>query len=244
MLPASHPCFAVMRALELKGIPYRRIDLPPPWHRPVVRVMFGGRTVPGLALEGERVQGSRRIMARLDELAPDPRLYPEDPRERGRVEDAERWGDEVLQDVPRHLSSWTLRRAPSAMLSYTEGSPLSLPAPVVNATAPGTAWIQARLNGSTDATVRADLQALPSHFDRIDGWLEDGPLGDEQPNAADLQILSSVRLLGTIGDVRPLLEDRRCRLAAERLFPRYPGSIPAGLLPPEWIPRAPASAVA
>jgi glutathione S-transferase len=243
MLPASHPCFAVKRALELKGIPFRRIDLPPPFHRVVQRVMFGGLTVPGLALEGERLQGSRRIMARLDELAPSPRLYPEDDADRARVEEADRWGEEVLQTIPRHVTTWALRRDPSALPSYTEGWTLPVPPAVVNATAPGTAWIQARLNGSTDSAIRADLEALPGHLDRVDGWLEEGLLGGDEPNAADFQILSSVRLLTTLGDLQPLLEPRPARTAAG-LFPVYPGSTPAGLIPADWMPRVPTAAAA
>jgi glutathione S-transferase len=56
----SHPCAAVERALELKGLAFRRIELPPPLHAPIQRVMFGARTVPAIKLDGgEKVSGSR-----------------------------------------------------------------------------------------------------------------------------------------------------------------------------------------
>ena len=43
---------------------------------------YGGTTVPGMRIDGERLVGSRTIMRRLDELAPEPPLLPPpgDPR--------------------------------------------------------------------------------------------------------------------------------------------------------------------
>ena len=52
---------------------------------------------------------------------------------------------------------------------------------------------------------RADIAELPRQLDRIDAWIGDGLLGGAQPNAADLQIGSTIQLLLTLGDVRPLL---------------------------------------
>jgi glutathione S-transferase len=62
--------------------------------------------VPGLRLDsGERLAGSRAIMRRLDELAPDPALYPAAGGEaRKLAERAEEWGDEVLQPLVRRLA--------------------------------------------------------------------------------------------------------------------------------------------
>jgi glutathione S-transferase len=92
----SHPCAAVERALELKGLRFRRIELPPPLHAPIQRVLFGARTVPAMKLDdGEKVSGSRAIMRRLDELAPEPALWPADGEQRARVERAEERGGEV-----------------------------------------------------------------------------------------------------------------------------------------------------
>ena len=60
---------------------------------------------------------------------------------------------------------------------------------------PLTARLMALKNKAHDEAARADLAALPAHLDRIDGWIADGVLGAEQPNAADLQIGSTIRLL-------------------------------------------------
>jgi glutathione S-transferase len=96
-------------------------------------------------------------------------------------------------------------------------------------------------NRARDAAAREDLAALPSQLDRIDAWIASGLLGGERPNAADLQIGSTIRLLASIGDVRPLIEPR----AAARLtryFPPMVGEVPAGVLPAEWLPAPPSHA--
>ena len=227
----SHPCATVARALEIKGIPYRTVELPPPLHAPIQRLLFGARTVPGLRLNGERLSGSRRILRRLEELRPDPPLYPSDPQARADVEAAEAWGDEVLQPVARRLLWDAMSRHPEAMVSYSESAKLSLPAPVIRLSAPLITAGEKRLNDVSDAAVRADLDALPDHLDRVDGWIEAGVLGGEEPNAADLQIATTLRLLMTLDDLRPRIEGRPAGQLALRLFPQVDGRMPAGALP-------------
>jgi len=61
--------------------------------------------------------------------------------------------------------------------------------------------------------------------------------GAQEPNAADLQIASSLRLLSTVGDVRPLLAGRPADALATALFPEFPGEVPAGAFPADWLPR-------
>jgi glutathione S-transferase len=89
-------------------------------------------------------------------------------------------------------------------------------------------------NGARDEAARADLAALASQLDRIDGWIAEGLLGGERPNAADLQIGSTIRLLMSIGDVRPLIDGRSCERLV-RYFPPMVGEVPAGVLPAEWF---------
>jgi glutathione S-transferase len=238
----SHPCATVARALELKGVPYRTVEFPPPLQGPFQKVLFGGRTVPGLKLGGEKLQGSRAILRRLDELRPDPPLYPADPAARAAVEEAERWGDEVLQPLVRRLLWAAMRRAPAAMVSYSEHSKLRLPAFVVRANAPFISWAAGRINQVSDGATQADLRALPGALDRVDAWIADGTLGGAAPNAADLQIGSSIRLLLTVSDLRPLVEGRPVGELAVRLFPPFDGDMPAGTYPAEWMPAAAAAA--
>jgi glutathione S-transferase len=113
-VPASHPCACVQRALQLKAIEYRRVDLPPVIHKPVQNALFGGGTVPGLILDGERILGSRAIIRALEARTPEPPLLPSDRKERKAVELAEGWGDEVLQPLVRRAIWSALLRAPAA----------------------------------------------------------------------------------------------------------------------------------
>jgi glutathione S-transferase len=232
----SHPCAAVARALEMKGLPYDVIELLPPMHAVIQRVRFGARTVPSARLEsGEKISGSRAIMRRLEELAPTPALFPADPAARAEVERAEAWGDEVWQAVARRLLWVAFAGAPRAMPSYQEHARLRLPAPMVLAVAPVATFAERRMNGATEPAARDDLRALPGHLDRIDAWLADGVLGGATPNAADLQIAASSRLITTIGDARPFFAGRPCEQHALGLFSQWDGAIPAGVLPAEWL---------
>src|SRR3954464_14150988 len=240
VIHGSHPCAAVERALTLKGIEYKRVEYPPPLHAPIQRLRFGARTVPSIRFEdGEKLSGSRAIIRRLEEMAPEPPLFPADPALRARVEDAERWGDDVFQPIARRLLWPAFARNPRAMAGYQEGgrNP-ALPEPVLVAMAPVVTRIERRMNNATDEASRADLQALPGHLDRIDAWIADGVLGGDAANAADLQIAATLRLMLTIGDLQPLLEGRPCRDLALRLFPDHPGEVPAGTFPADWLPAA------
>jgi glutathione S-transferase len=241
-VPGSHPTDCVEAALRLKGLPYKRRDYLPVVHKALMRPRFGGVTVPGLKLDGQRMLGSRDILRKLDQLQPERPLLPADPELRARVEEAESWGDVVLQPLARRVSWAVLRRNTKAMLTYVGDSNLGLPTGMLAPGAPATAWAASKINKASDAQVQADLRELPAYLDRIDAWIREGVLGDpERANAADLQIGSSLRLLMTLGDVRPLIEGRPCAALAERWFWRCPGSAPAGALPADWVP-APSSA--
>jgi glutathione S-transferase len=227
----SHPCAAVEKALAMKGLAYGVVEWPPPLQAPMQRVIFGKRTVPGLRIGGEKVQGSRAIMRRLDELVAEPRLVPADPLQRARVEEAERWGDEVLQPVARELVWAGMVKRPDAMVSYSEHSRIRLPTRAIRLSAPVIARLASRLNQTNDVIARDDLRALPEQLDKVDAWIADGRIGDsEHPNAADLQIASTVRLMLTLADARPLIEGRPCAELARALFPAVDGEMPVGAL--------------
>lgn len=242
VLPGSHPCAAVEVALRMKGIDFQRIDLLPLSQLAIGPLRYGGSTVPGLRIDGERLVGSRTIMRRLDELAPEPALLPPAGTPAyAQVLEAERWGDDVLQSVPRRILDLAFLSRPEAMLSYAGDAKLPLPKALQRPAAPLTARLMAIKNKAREDAVRADLAALPAQLDRIDGWIADGLLGGDQPNAADLQIGSTIRLLLTLADVRPLIEGHPAAALA-RYFPPAVGEVPAGALPAEWIPAAPAAA--
>ena len=241
-LPASHPCAAIEVALRLKSVPYERVDMIPIASKVQQRRRFGGPTVPGVAFEdGERVLGSREILRALEHRAPDPPLLPVDGNERRDVEQAERWGDEVLQPLVRRVVWAALIRRPAAMMDYSARARLPVPRAAVRLSAPLVARASGFFNGATDPAVRADLINLDFHLDRADRWIERGTMGSpEAPNAADLQIGSSLRLLATVEDLAGRIDARPCGRLARRWFPDYPGGVPAGVLPRPWLEaRAP-----
>jgi glutathione S-transferase len=233
--PESHPCVAVQAALALKSIEYKRIELMWPSQTLIGRLRYGGTTVPGMRLDGERLVGSSAIMHRLDSLIAEPALLPApgDPTYEA-VREAETWGNEVLQGVARRVIDAAFLRRPAAMESYLGNAKVPLPRALIRPGLPLTARWMARRNKAGDDIARTDLAELPGHLDRIDAWIADGVLGGEHPNAADLQIGSSIRLLLSIGDVRPLIEGRPAA-GLTRYFPPIPGEVEAGALPAEWL---------
>jgi glutathione S-transferase len=233
-IPASHPCAVAERALQLKAMDYRRVELIPVAHKLAQRARFGASTVPGVVFEdGDRCVGSRRILRALEQRVASPPLLPSDEERRARVERAEEWGDQVLQPLARRVIWAAVSRSPGATASYLEGAKLPLPRPLALLTAPYVARLAARLNGAGEPVVRADLIGLRNtHLPRVERWIAEGVLGGL--NAADLQIGSALRLLLTIEDVAPLIPAPVAELA-RRVFPAYPGFTPAGALPPAWV---------
>jgi len=235
VLPGSHPCAAVEAALQLKSIPYKRVDLLPSLEVLLGPLLYGGRTVPGMRIDGERLVGSRRIMRRLDELVGEPSLLPPPGSPAyARVLEAERWGDDVFQSVPRRVIDVAFLRRPAAMESYAADAKLPLPRALLRPALPLSARLMALKNRARDDVARADLTALPTQLERIDSWIAEGLMDAEQPNAADLQIGSTIRILMSIADVRPLIEGHPAA-GLTRYFPPMVGEIPAGVLPAEWL---------
>lgn len=237
-IAVSHPSQAARKMLELKGVKFELVDVVPLSQRVHLRLAgFAAGTVPALKVDGRRVQGSRQIARALDQLWPEPPLLPADPELRARVLEAERWGEETLQPVPRRIGRFGTAR--SRELRRWGAERQSLPAPGLIALLTGpvarayTRSIELDGRRADEATVRSDLAALPALLDHVDGLLADGTLATDPANAAAVQVLSSVRLLAAFEDFRDRL-DRPCFAAARELFPRYPGPIPP-FLPRQWL---------
>lgn len=236
IIPGSNPSVAAELMLKRKGIDYQRRDLIPAVHIAIVRALgFPGRTVPALTSDGHKVQGSRAIAHFLDELKPEPSLFPAEPARRAAVEEAERWGDEELQSVPRRLAWFALRRDRSMLKEFLEDYRLGVPTSVAAATMAPIAWVEQRINKASAAAVRADLERLPALLDRVDELLARGVIGGEEPNAADYQIAPSLCLLLAFDQLRPLIEARPAGAFATGVAPVLPGDIPP-VLPADWVP--------
>jgi glutathione S-transferase len=232
VLTASHPCIAVELMLRRKGLDYRRVELPPVLSRTILRALrFPRKTVPAMQLSGRHVQGSSAISAALEELRPDPPLFPREQDARRRVQEVERWGEQVLQDAVRRIEVWGLRRDRAGVEVQLRASTFPVPARLGARLAGPSLWCYQRITGATDDAVRRDLAELPGMLDRIDRWIAEGLINGYEPNAADFQLAPSVRLLMTMEDLRPVIESRPAGSLAMRLVPEYPSRLGAGVLP-------------
>ena len=230
VMPISNPAAAGAAMVAHKRIPHRVVRLMPGLHPLLVRFAgFERHTVPALDHDGRKVQGSREIARYLDRVRPDPPLFPAEPELRRRVEAAELWGERVLQPVPRRLFRHLMLRS--------ERARLWLGTEVLHVPAPRAAQILfmpairrlATISHADEATVLTTLARLPELLDEVDDLIAGGVIAGTRPNAADFQILASVRVLLEFEDLAPALEGRACVPAARRLYPDWPGPIPRGL---------------
>jgi len=232
VLPPSHPCMTAEAGLRHKGLEYEKVTLQAGAHTAEIERLYGDgkTTVPGLMVGDEAVHGSTAILARLEELRPEPALYPEPIADR--VREAEEWGDRELQDLGRRLPFGAMHFRPEAMGTFGGGGALE-PAGVDFAMKlVRAAW---RYHAITAERLAGDLAGLPAKIAQIESLAADGVIGGE-PNAADLQIGATLRVLATVGDLAPLLEGTAGLRLAHEVFPDYAGKVPAGAFPAGWIP--------
>jgi glutathione S-transferase len=229
-----------MLLLEHKHIPYQRVDLVPGLHPVVVRLLgfpaeakrahtlgegehrgvaLADRmgTVPALRYDGERVQTNRAIARFLDRVKPEPPLFPADPEQRLAVEEAELWGDDVLQMPARRL---VLHGGTKGLLR-DDGDDGRL-GPLLFRNRQVRMRLVPMIARTFKANERAErelLEALPGMLDRIDAWIEQGVLNGEQLNAADYMIASSVAMLMYRTDLEPEIASRPAGGLADRVLP-------------------------
>jgi glutathione S-transferase len=231
----SHPSQAARLMLERKEIEHEVVQLLPGSQPFVLRLRgFHGTTVPALNMDGRRIQGSRRISRELDEVKPEPRLFPADPDRRQAVEDAEEWGDRALQPVPRRIFRWALATYPS-LRCWMVRDVMRLPAPELTAALLGpVAKAFSHKSHGSEERVRADLAALPGMLDHVDELIAAGTIGADEPNAADFQIATSIWALTSFQELRPLLESRPALDLALRYLSAPRMTIPP-FLPEDWV---------
>ena len=231
----SNPGQAVRLMLEHKGMPYRTRDLIPGLHPLQVRAAgFPAATVPALRIDGRRVQGSLRISRELERLSPEPPLFPAGRREA--VEEAERWGEAVLQPVTGRVFHWACANDVGLRewLARSSGVPRGAAAALARLGRP-LAHLFAR--DAPDSAVRADLAALPGMLDHVDALIAAGTIGAE-PTAADFQIATTVREVMSYECLAPLVRGRPAADLALRVLPDWAES--PVRVPPGWLPALPA----
>src|SRR5207244_2292349 len=96
----AHPLLLRLRGFPGNREPLREVD---GRTHAALAVLDRLGTVPALALGAERVQTNRRIARFIERPLPEPPAFPADPVARAAVEEAEEWGDEVLQMTARRI---------------------------------------------------------------------------------------------------------------------------------------------
>jgi glutathione S-transferase len=223
-------------------VPYRRVEIVTLLHPAVVRLRgfdsggqtrqagskrpFGLRlgdtlgTVPALACGRARISTNYRIARFLDERSPEPALFPTDPRERARVEEAEAWANETLQMFARRILLSAVVRDPSSFGRWTAdgrlGYLLYRHEAVRRLILP---WIGRQIFATSRRPDDRLLAQLPGLLDRIDGWIGQGILGGQELGAADFMVAPSLALILYRPDVRPIFEGRPALELVDRLLP-------------------------
>ncbi|MDQ3677007.1 MAG: glutathione S-transferase family protein [Actinomycetota bacterium] len=233
MFSGSTPSQTAQLMLEHKGIEHERVHvLVGPHAFGMLGRGFERMTVPALKIDGHRVQGSREISRELDELAPQPPLFPADPQRRAAVVEAERWGEE-LQDAVRRVFFCAAWRDPRAFMTVLRhDNALMHPAQRISRRFV-TRLARAGARAS-DFAGEEDLALLPARLDQIDAWIEAGLLNGPELNAADFQIAPSIAMLLRFDDLASHLDERPAAQLARRLVPDDPARIRA-VLPPAWL---------
>ena len=110
----SPPTHSARLMAEHKGIDHKMVWILPGIHPVMIHARgFRGSTVPGDEARAASATSTRaRSRGPSRTRAPSPRLFPEAPRDRLEVEEAERWGDEILQEAPRRIYRWVASNRP------------------------------------------------------------------------------------------------------------------------------------
>lgn len=239
VIRGSHACRTATLMLEHKRIPFRVIVLPTGAHPLLVRACgFPGSsapirsvngstyrqlalldrlgTVPALLLDGERVQTNRKIARHLERVCPDPPLFPAQPERREIVEQAERWGDEVLQMAARRLVLATGAGALRERGAQGRLGPLLARSD----------WLRELLARGAGQSFHAHagnaddlLGTIPPLLDKVDGWVREGVLGGEELTVADFAVAPSLALLSYRPDLARDLASRPAARLMDRLLP-------------------------
>ena len=243
MFSGSNAVLTAQLMLAHKAIAYKRVNLPPGAHALIMLGLgFETMTVPGLKVDGRRVQGTRYIARFLDELVPDRPLFPADPERRGAVEEAERWG-EGFQDSVRRIFYCMGRRDPDAYKNVMLAERSVPMRALLSVAAPLIIRLATAKHDAIDAAAEVDVAEMPARLDQIDAWIAEGLLDGRDLNAADFQIAANLAAMLLSQDAAPFVLGRPAEALARRVAPDYTGSVGAALpdgmipkaLPAEWL---------
>ena len=232
--PPSPPSHSVRLMLERKDLDHKVVWLLPGMWPALLRTRgFRGGTVPAMKVDGRRIQGSTAISRELEQLKPDPPLFPAAPAQRQAVEEAERWGDQVLQDVPRRIVRWLAVHRPETKVMIAEDVGIPFPRFAAWINTPAARHLANKVDA--DGQIQRAIAQVPEVLGHADDLISEGVIGGNESNAADFQIATSLRALLTVKDLDAATQGRPASELALRLIPEFGTDFPAGLLPPDWL---------
>jgi glutathione S-transferase len=215
-IPGSHAVRTGELMLEHKGIPFRRVNFPPGPHRVLVRALgFKSDRVPAVKFEdGRRAQGTRELPRVLDQLVPERRLVPDDPR----ALEAEAWADDVLQQWARRMVASTGADDPDALAG--RGADGRLGVLLTRHERPRRIVSRAVMLvfGATKEQCRDDRERTGEILDRVDAWIEQGVLHGDELRSPDFAVASSLALVEYIVALQPKLQRRPLIALLDRVF--------------------------
>ncbi len=194
-IDVSHYSEKARWALAWKGVEHRRHSPPPGAH--MIAALWltrgAGYTFPILSIDGQRIADSTAIIAALEELYPEPRLYPIDATERRQALALEDYFDEDLGPAVR-LFAWhefgkDRESFEALMKSTAPGALAKLPPGLTAAYARAFTALRFRA-GDAERAERARAKVLTA-LDRLEAELGDSEyLVGEQFSVADLTAAS------------------------------------------------------
>jgi glutathione S-transferase len=150
----------------------------------------------------------------LDELVPEPRLVPDDPR----ALEAEAWADEVLQQWARRIVASSGVKDPDALAGGgADGrlGPLLTRHDRARRPIARGVLVAFRVTGEQN---RQDRERTGEILDRVDAWIGEGVLNGEELRSPDFAVASSLALAEYVVALKPELQRRPLIGLMDRVF--------------------------
>jgi len=174
-------------ALDYKRLPHHR-RAPMPGAHMLIALVLTRRvaTLPVLRINGRTIGDSTQIIRTLEELIPDPALYPADPADQRRALELEEFLDENLGHDVRRVAFWELLRDPEPMLSRAGELTTPRQGRVLAAAFPAFRAMLDRRYGISERSARQSLLKIQAAMRLIENQLEGDHLVGDGFTVADL----------------------------------------------------------
>ncbi len=193
-IDVSHYSEKARWALAWKGVEHRRRSPVPGAHMAVALWLTHGAqyTFPVLSIDGRRIGDSTAIVAALEELYPEPPLYPADIAQRRSALELEEFFDEELGPYIRRLAWHEFGNDRESFIKLMEQT---APRPLAKFGRPTAAYARTytalRFGASNAKEAERSREKILAGLDRLEAELGDGEyLVGEQFSVADLTAAS------------------------------------------------------